>query len=98
MRNISFSLTGPQFLDVSKDVTRRLVRRLRAACRTHDTQVSACIQLSVPQVIAAIMSDVPWWVCVVVALIWPAVAFLSNLANPIPPTAGSDAPGVAEMR
>jgi hypothetical protein len=63
----------------------RLVRRLRAACRTHDTQVSACILLSGPQVIAAIMSDAPWWVCVLVALIWPAVAFMANFANPIPP-------------
>ena len=63
----------------------RLVRRLRAACRTHDTQVSACILLSGPQAIAAIMSDVPWWACVLVGLIWPAVAFLANFANPIPP-------------
>ena len=63
----------------------RLVRRLRAACRTHDTQVSACILLSGPQVIAAIMAGAPWWACVLVGLIWPAVAFLSNFANPIPP-------------
>lgn len=68
----------------------RLVRRLRAACRTHDTQISSCILLSGPQVIAAIMSDAPWWVCVLVALIWPAVAFLSNLADPIPPNDQGD--------
>ena len=67
----------------------RLVRRLSAACRTHDTQVSACILLSGPQVIAAIMAGAPWWACVLVGLIWPAVAFLANFANPIPPNAES---------
>jgi len=71
--------------DASRRSMQRLVRRIRAACRTHDTQVSACILLSGPQVIAAIVSAAPWWVCVLVALIWPSVAFLSNLANPIPP-------------
>jgi hypothetical protein len=63
----------------------RLVRRCRAACRTNEPQSTAAIMLSLMMVAVAGRAGAEWWQCVTAGAFWPIIAFLSNLANPIPP-------------
>lgn len=62
-----------------------LVRRLRAACRTNEPQITAVIMFSMLNLLAALgRENTPWWLYVAVGLFWPMVAFIFNLIDPIP--------------
>ena len=75
---------------------RRLVRRCRDACRTNEPQSTAAAMLSVMMVAAAGRAGAEWWQCVIAGAFWPIIAFMANLASPIPPndsSAGTGADG-----
>lgn len=67
---------------------RRILVRMRAACRTNDTQCTTVLLMSVLTVNAmsrnATISSAPWWSWLVAAGLWPLIAYLANLCDPIP--------------
>jgi len=71
--------------DAPAGCMKRLVRRCRDACRTNEPQSTAAIMLSLMMVAVAGKAGAEWWQCVAAGAFWPIIAFLSNLANPIPP-------------
>lgn len=62
-----------------------MLRRLKAACRTNDTQVTSVIAWSLGY-LALSFSDgwVSWWFHAACVLFWPTIAFTANLIDPIP--------------
>lgn len=65
---------------------RKLMHRLRAACRTNEPQATTVSVLTVLNLLACVVRDgtTPWWLWAVAALFWPAFAFAGNFAEPVP--------------
>jgi len=59
--------------------------RIRAACHTNEPQATASLTLSAVMVVVALHSGATWWQCGMAAAFWPIIAFMANLADPIPP-------------
>lgn len=64
-----------------------MIHRLRAACKTNETQMFAVVGFTALNAIALLKRTgyTPMWLIVIALLIWPVLAFLSNLYDPIPP-------------
>ena len=63
----------------------KIVRRIRAAFRTNDTQVGAVVLFSLLNLAAAFKRpDPPIGLLVFCVMLWPTVAFIGNLISPIP--------------
>lgn len=63
-----------------------LVKRLRAACRTNEVQVTTVIALTALNGVALLQrtQETPGWLTVTALLFWPVFAFVANLIDPIP--------------
>ena len=60
-----------------------MLSRLRAACRTNETQVATVVIMSAMHGIAVVGAD-SWVFAIGAVLFWPVMAFVTNLINPMP--------------
>ena len=65
---------------------RRLLKRIKQACRFNDTQAGAVLLMTVPMVLAYAtgLREFNPWVALALLCFWPAVAFTSNFLDPLP--------------
>lgn len=63
-----------------------VVRRLRAACRTNEPQGTTVIGMMALSGISLLQrtAETPWWFAVGAVAMWPIIAFIANIAHPIP--------------
>jgi hypothetical protein len=57
--------------------------RLRRACRTNDVQFGTVLFLTLGNMVACACTDAPWpvWLCSIG--VYPLIAFLSNVIDPL---------------
>lgn len=62
------------------------MNRLRAALRTNDTQATSVCLFTVLNLLACAErgGNTPWWLWTGAGLLWPTIAFVYNLIDPIP--------------
>ena len=63
-----------------------VMKRLRDACRTNEPQATMTLFLGVmcPLVACVNRPHAPVWMIFALGLVWPALAFMGNLIDPIP--------------
>lgn len=61
-------------------------KRIKAACRTNEPQITAVVLMTMMNGLALTtqIRYIPVWVIIAVLLFWPAIAFMANLYSPIP--------------
>lgn len=68
------------------------MKRLRAALRTNEVQVSSVISLTLLNLAVCVLvhTETPPGFWLAATLFWPSIALLSNLIDPIPKEENSD--------
>ncbi len=65
---------------------RRLLKRIKRACRFSDTQAAVVLMMTISMVLgyAAELGRFNPWVALALTCFWPAVVFTINFLNPLP--------------